>query len=207
MIRKEGTQRMLKAMLLFMRKRHPSIKEVVFSDNSQIPCHGYGGAVDLAARNLLIKGQTWYMEIGAVPQDELLGKVYEKAKRRIGRLVNMSFDEFSKTRGLSSSERIEDIRRLYNACHQKQSWKELFRQLYDLDCRLFFTGAKPIRTWLAIFGFPEPQIERWIFPLEVIESWGTMYHVKTERSLVTGGGLDKGEWSKPHVYDQHLIDD
>jgi hypothetical protein len=128
MAQKGGTQLMLKAMLLCMKKRHPSIGRFVFSDNSQIPC-GDKGAVDLAGRNLLLHGRTWYMEMGATPSDDLLMKVYERAARRVGRLVNMSFEDFSKTRGVRSSSAFDDIQRLHEACYQYETWKQFFRRL------------------------------------------------------------------------------
>jgi hypothetical protein len=204
MLQKDGTRTMIKAFLLYMRKRYPSLREFVFNDNSQIPCKD--GEVDLAARNLLLNGQTWYMDMGAVIAGNFLQKACERAKRRVGRRVNLAFDEFSKTRGLSASKHISEIQRLYERCYQKESWKTFFKQLYALDCDLFLTGSESLREWLGLFGFPEPRMTHWLFPLELIDEWALTYGIKVERVRGQDGGVgfDDTQWTKPFVYDQCL---
>jgi len=183
----EGTRVMLKAMILAMRKRYPSLKDFVFSDTSYIPCDGED--VDLAVRNLLCYGRTWYMELGAMPVFDRLTDLYTNAQRKLARSMDDTFEMFSKTLpGDYKPDYMARLRRLHKACYKIESWNTFFERLYAFDCTLFKMRSPFLRIWVVRFDIPEPSNIEWHFPTQVIMSWP--YQVKlarTNAAAITGG--------------------
>lgn len=184
----EGTRLMLKAMLLCMKQRYSSLSSIVFNDNSYIPCHGQNA--ELAARNFLCYGKTWYMELGAVPVEVPIAHMYVAGARRLAAPVDQPKDAFLQT--LPRQCDVAPIKALYKAARKnRESWNVLFQRLYALDCSLFAVGSSTIRVWLVLFGIPEPSMILWHFPQDVLDAWGATYKVKQRRVRDSVGG---GEW-------------
>jgi hypothetical protein len=74
MTRGEGTVAMIKALLIFVMHKHPTIDRVTLTDDSKFDCvlpDGSRVPIHLGIHNLLLYGKTWYQRIfGATPIDD-----------------------------------------------------------------------------------------------------------------------------------------
>jgi len=202
MERKDGTRLMMQAMILCMHKRYPSLNEFEFSDESYVQCDG--NDADLAMRNLLCYGQTWYMEMGAVSKSLVIRLGLEAAKTKLAGKMDMALETFM----LSLPDYdVQKIRPIHTACYKKDSWNHFFKKLYDLDCHFFLIhNEAAMWNWVYMLGIPDPHKAGWLFPLEVVDSWASTYQIKLKRNHSQEGGGSISWPEKPPVLKSYLPD-
>ena len=177
MIRRTGTQHMVKTSLRFLLDRFPGVKQVTLDDMSSVECtfdDGQKRMLSLMFSYIALNGKTWYeSRLGARMENPRIREMYDANKRRLQdpdfkNTVPVSALKLEMARDVLSPDARAEIARLYEAHRTVSEFvKALMEQHAERFCVVTYR-------WLDVFidtvVLEHTVVSRWEIPIDRIPS-------------------------------------
>jgi hypothetical protein len=184
LVRKYGTECMIKGALRFILEQYPDVQQVDFADKSRRACAEIGTDIYLASHNLMIYGKTWYERVyGAVPVGRTL-RVRDAILTKLKEPISMDFDMFQDII-LSRVDLTDDQgREVMTLFTNAKSWGDLFKGMYHrFGCGMFESIP---RNFYHHFDLQDIAGTIWTIPRQVIDAYDV--NLTHEQDISVKGG-------------------